>query len=449
MRKLIKLTMLKGICSKFSSFYFVGIGGVSMSALAKFLLSCGKNVEGSDIIDSENTEELRKLGVRVSIGDNRGSIDKFDVIVYTDAVRENDIQLCEAQRLGKIMLSRGQLLYEVSRNFKSVIAVSGCHGKTTCTSMLAHIFNAADKKMCAHIGGRDLTFGNLVYKGNDFFITEACEYKKNFLLIKPNIAVVLNSMADHLECYGSVEELKKSYKQFADSADVKVCLYGDIDVGGLTFGFDRNADYYARKITEENGRYSFSAYEGDCELGNISLNTYGKHNILNALAAIAVARSAQIPFKYIRKGLMDFKGVERRFENIGNIRGVTFIADYAHHPDEIRASIRTAKQITSGKLFVVFQPHTYSRTKNLFKQFVSVLSPLNNLLIYRTYAAREYYDDAGSALTLSQHLKKSCYGDDEQDLIDFILNASAGDSVIFLGAGDIYDVAKRTLARLC
>lgn len=419
-----------------------------MSALAKFLINCGKIVKGSDIADSTICADLRKLGVQVSISDYRESIAEFDVIVYTDAVHDDDVQLCEAKKLGKPLLSRGQLLYEVSKNFKNVIAVSGCHGKTTCTSMIAHIFNAANKKMCAHIGGRDLTFGNFVYKGNEYFITEACEYKKNFLLLKPNVAVILSSQADHLECYGSVNELKKSYGQFANYADIKVSLYGDIEVDGITFGFDRNADYSARKICEEGGKYSFVVYEGDCELGKFSLNTYGKHNILNALAAIVVARSAQIPLKYIRSGLMSFKGIERRFENIGTIRGVTFIADYAHHPDEIRAAIRTSKKITHGKLYVVFQPHTYSRTKNLFKQFVSVLSPLSDLMIYRTYAAREYYDDAGSALTLSQHLKKSHYCDNERDLEDFILNAVAGDVVLFLGAGDIYDIAKHTLERL-
>lgn len=416
-----------------------------MSALAKFLLECGKIVEGSDIADSAICNELRKLGIRVNICDNCESVEQFDVIVYTDAVRENDIQLCEAKKLGKPLLSRGQLLYEISTNFKNVIAVSGCHGKTTCTSMLSHIFYAANKKMCAHIGGRDLTFGNYFCNGTDYFITEACEYKKNFLLLRPDIAVILSSQADHLECYGSVDELKKSYGQFANYADVKVSLHGDIEVGGLTFGFDKDADYSARRICEDSGKYSFAVYEGDSELGKISLNTYGKHNILNALAAIAVARSAQISFKHICSGLMAFKGIERRFEPIGNIRGVTFIADYAHHPDEIRAVIRTAKKITSGKLHVVFQPHTYSRTKNLFKQFVSVLAPLNNLMIYRTYAAREYYDDAGSALTLSQHIKKSHYCDNERDLADFILNATVGDVVLFLGAGDIYDIAKHTI----
>lgn len=419
-----------------------------MSSLAKFLLWRGKKVAGSDIIESANTADLRRLGVGICVDKVRESISQFDVIVYTDAIRLNDVQFLEAQKLNKPLLSRGQLLFEVTKNFKNVIAVSGCHGKTTCTSMLAHIFNDADKKFCAHIGGNDLTFGNFVYKGNEYFITEACEYKKNFLLIKPNIAIVLNSGTDHLECYGSVEELKKSYEQFASFADVKICLQGDVNVGGLTFGFDKNADYSARKICEDNGRYSFVAYEGDCELGKVALNVYGKHNILNALAAIAVSRSAQIPFKHIGSGLMNFKGVERRFENIGNDRGVTYIADYAHHPDEIRASIRAAKKITSGKLFVVFQPHTYSRTKNLFKQFVAALSSQNNLLIYRTFAAREYYDDAGSALTLSQHIKKSRYADNERDLSEFILSASEGDLVLFLGAGDIYDIAKRVMWEL-
>lgn len=419
-----------------------------MSSLAKFLLAQGKKVAGSDIISSAFTEELRNLGIRVNVGDFRESVKDFDVVIYTDAVRENDIQLCEAKKLGKPLLSRGQLLYEVGKIFNCVIAVSGCHGKTTCTSMLAHIFNAANKKFCAHIGGRDLTFGNYFCNGQDYFITEACEYKKNFLLLKPDIALILSSRADHLECYGSEEEIKKSYTHFAESANVKICLHGDIDLDGLTFGFDKTADYSARRIREENGKYSFTAYEGDCELGRISLNVYGKHNILNAIAAIAAARSAQISFRDIRQGLSEFKGVERRFENIGNINGVTFIADYAHHPDEIKASLRATKKITSGRLFVVFQPHTYSRTKSLFKQFVFALSPLNNLLIYRTYAAREYYDDAGSALTLSHHVKKSKYGDAVQDIVDYILKASAGDTVLFLGAGDIYDIAKTALKNI-
>ena len=177
-------------------------------------------------------------------------------------------------------------------------------------------------------------------------------------------------------------------------------------------------------------------------MGRVSLSVYGKHNVLNALAAIAAARTLGIPFSDIAEGINDFKGVERRFENIGKIHGARCVADYAHHPREIKSALVTAKKLNKGKIFVVFQPHTYSRTKNLFKDFVKTLSCVNNLLVYKTFAAREYFDDAGSALTLSQKLKKSAYGDCPADIVDFLQSAKAGDTVLFLGAGDIYEVAK-------
>jgi len=431
---------------KFNSFYFIGIGGVSMSGLAKYLVQIGKKVGGSDLSPNSYTEELCGMGAVINFGSEADNIIEYDLIVYTDAIKENDQRLMEARALNKEIISRGQLLYEVSRGFKKVIAVSGCHGKTTCSSMLAHIFSAAGKKFAAHIGGKDLTFTNFYYCGNDFFITEACEYKKNFLLLKPHIAVILNSDADHLECYGGEDALKKCYLQFASGADVTVSLYCDLPIkNSLSFGFDKSADYYAKNIRSFGGAYSFTAYEGENELGAVSLSVYGKHNVLNALAAIAAARSVGISFRFIRDGLSAFSGVERRFENIGRYNGVECIADYAHHPVELRAVIRTAKKLTDGKVFVIFQPHTYSRTKNLFKQFVKVLSPLNNLLVYKTFAAREYFDDAGSALTLSQSLKKSKYGDDKLDIIDFISKAEAGDIILFLGAGDIYFTAKNVI----
>lgn len=429
----------------YESFYFIGIGGVSMSGLAKYLLSLGKKVCGCDAVSNEYTEELKSCGAKIFIGELSGSVAEYDLIVYTDAINDSDIRLTEARKLSKNVVSRGQLLFEISRDFKKVIAVSGCHGKTTCCAMLAHIFSAAGKKFAAHIGGKDLTFTNFYYCGNDFFITEACEYKKNFLLLKPNISVVLNSEPDHLECYGSEEELKMSYIQFADCADISVSLYCDLPTGGLTFGFDKSADFYAKNIRSGGGVFSFTVFESGGELGTVNLNVYGKHNVLNALAATAVARSAGIPFEFIRDGLSSFSGVERRFENIGSVNGAECIADYAHHPAELRATIRTAKKMTEGKVFVVFQPHTYSRTKNLFKQFVKVLAPLNNLLVYKTFAAREYFDDAGSALTLSQSLKKSRYGDSANDIADFISKAQSGDIVLFLGAGDIYGIAKEVL----
>lgn len=437
--------MQKRIWENLSSFYLIGIGGVSMSGLAKFLLAKGKTVAGSDACAGDYTAELIKSGIKVSVGNVSESIAAYDAVIYTDAIREDNRQLAEAKSLKKTIFSRGQFLYEVSRTFKTVVAISGCHGKTTCTAMLAHIFAAANKQFCAHIGGRDKTFSNTYYCGNSYFLTEACEYKKNFLLLKPDIGVVLNSDADHLECYGNKENLTAAYRQFLSGAGVSVAPFGDKVAGGITFGYSKNADYHVKNVKSVGGFYSFMVCEGATELGSIKLSVYGKHNVLNALAAIAVARSAGIPFNLAKEGITAFSGVERRFEIIGTVNGAPVIADYAHHPNELRATIKTAKKVTSGRLFVVFQPHTYSRTKNLFKDFVKALSPLNNLLVYRTFAAREYFDDAGSALTLSQSLKKSKYADDPLSLSDYFSLAKQGDTVLVLGAGDIYDIAKSVL----
>lgn len=413
-----------------------------MSALAKFLIANGKTVAGSDAVDGVYTRELAGLGVRVEVGESRSSIGDFDVIVYTDAIRGNDAQLVEARNLNKTVIARGQLLYEISRAFKKTVAVSGCHGKTTCTAMLAHVLKRANEKFCMHVGGMDNAFSNFYIDGYGVFLTEACEYKKNFLLLKPDIAIILNSDADHLECYGSVDALHDAYLTFARSADVAITLFDEKYPCGITFGCNKNARFHAQNIVCKDGFYSFTACDGTDALGRVSLSVYGKHNVLNALAAIAAAWTLGIPFSDIAEGINDFKGVERRFENIGKIHGARCIADYAHHPREIKSALVTAKKLNKGKIFVVFQPHTYSRTKNLFKDFVKTLSCVNNLLVYKTFAAREYFDDAGSALTLSQKLKKSAYGDCPADIVDFLQSAKAGDTVLFLGAGDIYEVAK-------
>ena len=415
-----------------------------MSGLAKYLLNLGKRVGGSDVSDNEYTDDLIKNGAKINFGNNVSDVADYEFIIYTDAINEKDLRLNKAVSLSKPVMSRGQFLYEVSRNFKTVIAVSGCHGKTTCTSMLTHIFDVAGKSFASHIGGKDLNFSNFYFCGDDFFITEACEYKKNFLRLKPDVAVILNSDADHIECYGSEGALKEAYRTFAAGAQRTISLYGDsLRVSGLNFGFDKSADYFAGDIKVNKGICAFTVYEHGKMLGRITLNVFGRHNILNALAAIAVARCFDISFKQIRDGLNNFTGVERRFEKLEGAGGVSYYADYAHHPNELSASLKTVQGITDGRLFVVFQPHTYSRTRLLFNQFVEVLSPLNELLIYKTFAAREYFDDAGSALALSQSIKNSHYGDTPSDIVDFISKAEEGDTVLLLGAGDIYFIAKQ------
>lgn len=433
--------MSENLLDTCGSFYFVGIGGVSMSALAKLLHGSGKRVGGCDRTESECTHELSGLGISVEIT-SEGDVTGYDALVYTDAISAANRSLLQARRLGLTIISRGELLSLFSKKFKKTIAVAGCHGKTTCTSMLAHIFGYAGCKFCAHIGGYDLKYSNAYLSGYDYLITEACEYKKNFLKLTPDTAVILNSDADHIDCYGSVENLRYAYRQFASGSGEVIKLYGDlVETEGETFGFDDRAQYYAKKIKSVNGKYSFTVYEGDYALGEINLSVYGKHNVLNALAAVAVARRYGIDFEHISAGLAEFCGVKRRFENLGKFNGADCIADYAHHPNEIKATLKTVRQITRGEIYVVFQPHTYSRTKTFFKQFVSVLSQVRKLLVYKTYAAREYYDDAGSALTLSQSLKRAAYGDNVQDIAEFLTEVTSGDVVLFLGAGDIYEIA--------
>lgn len=428
------------------SFYFIGIGGAGMSALARILLSDGKTVMGCDIARGEYTGALEERGVVISYDGRDDRIAQCDIVVCTDAIKGDNENVAFAISCGKPVIPRGKFLAVLSKNYHTFIAVAGCHGKTTCTSMLAHIFNAARLKFTACIGGNDGRFGNCFSSGNNYFVAEACEYNKNFLLLKPDIAVILNTDADHLECYGSDEKLVEAYRQFADGSKKCVCLAGDRCARGEeTFGYGVPADYTATSVSAVGGKYSFDVTEHGRRLCRVNLNVYGRHNILNALAAAAAARAVGINADAVSRGLCAFKGVARRFESIGLYGGCEVIADYAHHPAEIAASLRTALAVTEGELFVIFQPHTYSRTKNLFRDFVGVLSGINNLLVYKTFAAREYFDPEGSALTLAQAVKKSRYGDCVRDIKNFLKNASPGDKILVLGAGDIYAVVREML----
>lgn len=432
--------MFDNLFTDYDGFFFVGIGGVSMSALAKIVHARGKRVAGIDRCAGEYTSDLMNSGIPVEIGET-ADITPFQVVIYTDALAENHPLLIAARRQNKLIVSRGELLFEVSRLFKKTIAVAGCHGKTTCTSMLAHVFKTAELAFTSHIGGRDVELGNSYVSGFDYFLTEACEYKRNFLHLKSDISVILNSSADHLDCYGSVENLLGAYGQFAKNSKEVIKLYGDLpQVDGSTFGFDDRADYYAKGIRVAGDKIFFTVYEKGAELGRTCITAYGKHNVLNALACVAASRKIGLDFDVISAGLADFCGVKRRFEKVGTYNGATCIADYAHHPDELRAVIKTAKRMCGGDLYVIFQPHTYSRTKSFFRQFTSVLSQNKRLLIYKTFPAREYYDDAGSALTLSNAIKRSRYGDCLVDIANFLKNATVGDVVLVLGAGDVYEI---------
>lgn len=414
-----------------------------MSALAKILSARGKSVRGSDVAEGEYTASLTAAGIPVSTERDDPALDGCDVVVYTDAVRSDDAHIVRAVRAGKPLLSRGKLLAALCGCYGRTIAVAGCHGKTTCTAMLAHIFHEAGRSFTAHIGGNDTVFGNCVAEGDDYFITEACEYKQNFLLLSPDIAVILNSDADHLECYGGASELVAAYRRFAESSSKCVCLFGDACArGDMTFGMERGADFAASRISCDGGKYAFDILFCGRFFCSVSLSVYGRHNILNALAAAAAAHVSGVRPEHISSALSAFSGVEGRFQSIGGFNGCEVIADYAHHPREISAALHTARLITHGELYVIFRPHTYSRTKNLFADFVDVLGKCRHLLIYKTFAAREYFDADGSALRLSQALKNSRYAQSEREIEYFMRGACSGDKILVLGAGDISRIVK-------
>lgn len=419
-----------------------------MSALAAFLISEGYSVGGSDAAESAYTERARSLGARVSVPHSAKNIKNENIIIYNSAIPRDNAELVYAYASGKMVFSRAQFLSLAAGNFKHVIYVAGSHGKTTCTAMLSHIFSAAGKDFACHIGGNDLTFKNFYSRGEnkDFFISEACEYKKNIAYLSGETAILLNTDPDHMECYSCKEELLKAYSDYLCRADYKIIpSWFSGAENGITFSLS-GADYYAENITATKEKYSFDIIERDEFLCRAKLNVFGKHNIYNALASAAAARVYGISGEHISLGLGEFKGVERRFEFIGDFNGAAVYCDYAHHPREISAVLSTAHKIADKKLFVVFQPHTYSRTKFLMNDFTEALKNEERLLIYATFPAREAYDGAGAADVLAKNL--SCrYADSLNALRAFFSEAETGDVVLVLGAGDIYSIAKITIGQ--
>ena len=411
-----------------------------MSALAAYALSLGKRVGGSDR-DLSESGRLKSIGAALNCGGTRALVG-YDAVVYTDAVARNDEELRLARTVGKPVISRGKLLAEMSKNFRRTLAVCGCHGKTTCTAMLASVFFCAGKRFAAHIGGYSKQFSNFFYNGNDLLLTEACEYKKNFLHLEPDIAVVLNTDADHLECYRGASELEECYLRFASRAQTAVVPYGSglaASLGGdkVTFGGE-GADFAAVDERCTGGRSSFILSVRGRRAGRVCLSVYGAHNVLNALAAAAAADAEGIGEGDIISGLEHFMGTARRMERIGRLHGAECFADYAHHPDELKASIRSVRDLYQGrKLTVIFQPHLYSRTRDFAPQFAEALSAADEVLLLDIYPAREQPIPGVTSELILKDIKCGnkavCK---KEDLIKTIKNYNF-DVLLTVGAGDI------------
>lgn len=440
--------------------HFIGIGGISMSGLAEILLSRKFPVSGSDSHESALTDQLAAQGAVVHYPQMAENItDDIDVVVYTAAIHPDNPEFRAAQEKNLPMLTRAQLLGEIMRNYKEAINVSGTHGKTTTTSMITEILLEAHKDPTVSVGGmlKDIG-GNIRVGGQETFVVEACEYTNSFLSFFPTIEVILNVEADHLDFFKDIDDIRHSFKLFAEklpedgllviNKDIKHSEYFTqaLKCRVVTFGHEKDADYTANFISYDKFAHpSYTLFYKGEELAQVELGVTGEHNIYNSLAAIAVARSLDIPMEVILRGLKRFTGTDRRFQKKGSVNGFTIIDDYAHHPQEIAATIEAAKKYPHRKLWIVFQPHTYSRTAALLDDFAGALSQADEIVLADIYAAREKNTIGISSDDLRKHMLEQntnvYYIPKFKDIEDFLLqHVEEGDVLITMGAGDIYKV---------
>ena len=435
---------------KINSVYFIGIGGVFMSALAKYSLCSGKKVYGSDRENNGFTAELINLGAKIKVGHRPENLVLTDVVVYTSAIPKNNPEYVAAVEKGIPLLKRSEFLSLILSEYKEVIAVSGCHGKTTVTSMIAHVFKEAGLNPTAFIGGEDKSFGNFLIGGKNVAITEACEYEKNFLDIFPTVAVVLNIGDDHQGSFNGTDDMINAYGKFSSKA-VAVINADDIPAasilkrGDVTFGIDNPADFTAENLRQGERGYSFNLFLRGVKKAKVKLSVKGRFNVYNALAAIVTGVKLGVPLKKAVKAVSEFTSVKRRAEYLGKYRKKKVYADYAHHPDEIKQAL----SVFPENCLIVFQPHTYSRTRLLMKKFTEVF--LNReVVIYKTYPAREKYDRAGDGYRLYLEIKKfnkNVKYAKNASLLKKSVKESGAKSVAFIGAGNVYEVCKSFLKK--
>lgn len=383
--------------------YFIGIGGISMSSLAAIAAAKGNKVAGSDMMDGESLKTLTNFNIPYFIGHKEENIKSFNpnLVVITGAIPEDNVELVWARKHKKKIQTRAEFLGNVSREFKNVIAISGTHGKTTTSALISEIFIEAKLKPTIHVGGVLKRNGSsFLIGGKKFFITEACEYKNSFLSLSPTVGVVLNVEPDHLDFFKNLSAIKHSFNSFLSNSKTKIFKNSDYDY--ILKNEKTSAIYSAKNIKKTNLGYKFDFYENGLIKASIQTNFSGIHNVKNALVACIVATHYKIKISTIKSAIRHFNGVKRRFEKITRLDETIVIHDYAHHPTEISKVISQAKNF--GKVLVVFQPHTFSRTKKLFKEFLSVFDEADGLILFKTYPAREAEDKSASAKALYEKL---------------------------------------------
>ncbi len=453
---------------KYKHIHMIGIGGVSMSGIAEILYHWGFTVTGSDAHSSEITDKLIKTGIPVVIGHDLDSLKSADAVVYTAAISKDDIEMLEARRLNIPLIERCDFLGELTKAFENTIGISGTHGKTTTTSMVSVCFLKAGLDPNIQVGGiLKQIDGNYKIGNSEYFIIEACEYVESFLKFRPKAEIILNIDNDHLDYFKTFENIKNAFIKYVKllpengilvlNADDENCL----DLKNhtiskyITYGIDnQSADFIAKNIMFNNDGFAgFDVYKNNEFYSHIQLSVAGRHNVLNALAAISLCDYYGINSKVIHEALLEFTGAHRRLEFKGSFNNISVYDDYAHHPTEIKATCNALYNKKFNKAWVIFQPHTYSRTKNLLNEFAEALSQFDNIIITDIYAARETNTYGVSSKDIADRLNTSrtasCkYISNFEDIVKYVKeNAKPNDVILTLGAGDVTNIGPMILEK--
>jgi len=446
--------------------HFVGIGGIGMSGIAEVLLNLGYRVTGSDLAESETTHRLQRLGAEVFLDHRAENLKEADVVVTSSAVRKENPEVLAAQERLIPVIPRAEMLAELMR-MKYGIAVAGTHGKTTTTSMIATVLAHGGLDPTAVIGGKLNAFGSNAKLGQgDLLVAEADESDGSFLRLTPTIAVVTNIDPEHLDHYRNLEEIKEAFLAFIN----KVPFYGlavlcldHENVQALiprvakrfsTYGLTTQANYRATDISFNGLTTTFRAFEKDRELGLLSIRMPGLHSVYNALATLATALELELDFGVVKEGLGSFSGVQRRFQVKGEWGGVMVVDDYGHHPAEIKATLSAAKRGWGRRTVVIFQPHRYTRTRDLFKDFLTAFNQADVLFLTGIYAASEDPLPGVNVEDLSEGIKGHGHKDvtlvpEKDRIVERLLpRLRPGDMVFTLGAGDVWKVGEALIKRL-
>lgn len=438
--------------------HLVGIGGVSMASLAEVLKGMGMEITGSDMKESTTVEHLRSLGIQITIGHWAENVRGSELVIRTAAVHDDNPEIISARQAGIPVFERAQAWGAIMRSYKNALCISGTHGKTTTTSMCTHIFMAAESDPTVMIGGTLPLLGADYRVGQgDTIILESCEYCNSFLSFFPTVAVILNIEADHLDFFHDLEDVEHSFRHFADLVPETGMIVANAEdentmhtLDGetrpmLTFGVEKG-DVHAANVVWDHGIPTFDVVCRDEVYAHVTLSVPGMHNLKNAMAAAASAYALGVPARAVEQGLAAFRGAGRRFEHKGTYNGAEIYDDYAHHPSELKALLDAAATLGYDRIICAFQPHTYTRTKALFDDFVDVLKAPDVTLLAEIFAAREQNTLGISSNDLVKKIPGSQYFATLDELTEYLKEiARPGDLILTVGAGNIYTAGEKLL----